>query len=315
MTSKIIIVLILYMMSIILTMSCLNWIMIWVGLEINMMSFIVLMYNRTIMGVEVCMKYFFIQSLGSGILMVMFYSGYYWYDYMMLVILSYKVGGGPFFFWFPSVCEGLNWVMCYFLMTIQKILPLLLISFCVSNMLWMIILSSLIIGCFGSMNQNKVKRLMAYSSIHHIGWILMCMFLGENMWVLYLLMYSFLIMGVILSLSKDQVLDVGILGNMSSKWGFILGMMSMGGMPPFLGFFMKWWVFYQALFLDMSLLMIMVLMSVIMFYVYLRMVYMLIFSSNNKISWKLEEYSEEYFSMDFLYLMGINVGIVWIFLM
>nr|YP_009333088.1 NADH dehydrogenase subunit 2 [Araneus angulatus]AMD83655.1 NADH dehydrogenase subunit 2 [Araneus angulatus] len=299
-----------YLASILLTLSCSNWFLVWMGLEINMMSFIAIMYSRSSEGVEVCLKYFFIQSLGSGILMMMFYSEFGWFDYIILMILSYKMGAGPFYFWFPSVCEGLEWGCCFLLMTIQKVLPLLLISFLTSMFLWVIILSSMFIGAAGSMNQESMKRLMAYSSIHHVGWILLGNFLNDILWIVYLITYSFLISGVMLSMMNDKILDVGMLGKISSKWSFVLGMLSMGGMPPMLGFYLKFWLFYNLLFMDYSLLLFMIIMSVLMFYVYLRVVYSVIMSSMNMLSWVSKMMVSSIMSLDLVYMMGVNVGVI-----
>nr|QNV12108.1 NADH dehydrogenase subunit 2 [Araneus quadratus] len=305
-----------YLMSIMFTLSCNDWFLVWVGLEVNMMSFIALVYDRKSMGVEVCLKYFFIQSLGSGILMMMFYSEFDLFELISLMILSYKMGAGPFFFWFPSVCESLGWGSCFILMTIQKVLPLLLISFLVSMFLWVIILSSIVLGALGSMNQKNMKRLMAFSSVHHIGWMLFSNFLSSMMWVIYLFMYSLMIMGIMWNLWKDKILDIGMLGKISSKWSFILGMLSMGGMPPMLGFYMKWWLFYYLLSWDFSLLIFMIIMSVLMFYIYLRVVYSIIMGSMMSWSWYVYLKSNKNINIDMIYLMGINVGVMsWMMLM
>nr|QNV12101.1 NADH dehydrogenase subunit 2 [Argiope bruennichi] len=298
-----------YILSIILTVSCSDWFLIWVGLEINMMSFIALVYDRSSSSVETCMKYFFIQSLGSGILMMMFYSEFYWFEYICLGVLSYKMGGGPFYFWFPAVCDSLSWGSCLLLMTVQKVLPLLMISFLVSMFLWFIIISSLVMGALGSLNQKSVKRLMAFSSVHHIGWILMGNFLQENLWMIYLAMYSAMITGIIWTLMKDKILEVGMLGKMSSKWSFVLGMLSLGGMPPMLGFYLKWWLFYNLMIMDFSLLILMVLMSVLMFYVYLRISYSVIMGSVSMNGWNSINMNKNIMSLDLLYMMGLNVGV------
>nr|YP_009240912.1 NADH dehydrogenase subunit 2 [Neoscona nautica]ALF63146.1 NADH dehydrogenase subunit 2 [Neoscona nautica] len=303
-----------YIMSIMMTFSCNDWILIWVGLEINMVSFIALIFSRSSNGIESCMKYFFIQSLGSGILLMMFYNNFYYFEYIVLSVLSYKVGAGPFFFWFPSLCEKLNWGSCFLLMTIQKILPLALISFMVSMFLWMIIFMSIFIGVMGSMNQNKMKRLMAYSSIHHVGWILMCNYIANMMWLVYLLMYMLLISGIMMVIYKDNIININMLWKFSSKWSFTLGMLSMGGMPPLLGFYLKWLMFYYLMEWDFSLLFMMIIMSVMMFYVYFRIVYMLVMGSMNILSWDVMN-NDNIMSLDMFYLMGLNLGVIlWMFM-
>nr|AIA77347.1 NADH dehydrogenase subunit 2 [Argiope amoena] len=298
-----------YILSILMTVSCNDWFLIWVGLEINMMSFIALVYDRSSFSVETCMKYFFIQSLGSGILMLMFYSEFYWFDFICLSVLSYKMGGGPFYFWFPAVCDSLSWGSCLLLMTVQKVLPLILISFLVSMFLWLMIFSSLIMGALGSMNQKSVKRLMAYSSVHHIGWILVGNFVMDNAWLIYLLMYSALITGIIWILMKDKILEVGMLQKMSLKWSFVLGMLSLGGMPPMLGFYLKWWLFFNLMDVDLSMIMLMILTSVMMFYVYFRVCYSVVMGSVSMNCWSPVIMNKKIMSLDLIYLMGLNIGV------
>nr|YP_010415021.1 NADH dehydrogenase subunit 2 [Araniella displicata]URW97640.1 NADH dehydrogenase subunit 2 [Araniella displicata] len=303
-----------YFLSFALVMGCNDWFLVWVGLEINMMSFIALIYERGALGVEMCLKYFFIQSLGSGVLMMMFYSEFKWVEYLSLVILSYKIGGGPFYFWFPSICDGLSWGSCFMLMTIQKVLPLILITFLVSMFLWVIIFSSMLIGGVGSMNQKSMKRLLAFSSIHHIGWILLGHFISNTMWMIYLMVYTLLILGVIWMLMSDKILEIGMLGKISSKWSFVLGMMSMGGMPPLLGFYLKWWMFYNIMTIDKSLLIVMLMMSVLMFYVYFRVVYFIIMGGSSTCSWGPTRMSKIKLNFDSIYILGPNVGVVvWLF--
>nr|YP_009161619.1 NADH dehydrogenase subunit 2 [Cyclosa argenteoalba]AKN58348.1 NADH dehydrogenase subunit 2 [Cyclosa argenteoalba] len=304
----------LYCMSFILMVSCSDWFLIWFSLEINMMSFIALIYNRSSNSVDVSMKYFFIQSIGSGILMLMFYSKFIWMDLVGLSVLVYKIGGGPFYFWFPSICESMGWGGCMLLMTMQKILPMLLITFMISNILWIFISSSIVIGAVGSFNQKSMKRLMAYSSIHHIGWILSSNYINESLWLIYLVMYSFMLSGVVYSLWNDKILEITQLGKVSTKMMFVLGMLSMGGMPPMLGFYLKWWLLYNLMSIDLSILLLMLTMSVLMFYVYLRVVYSVVMGGVTINSWKLLNKKSNSISLDLLYLMGINMGVIWMIL-
>lgn len=302
-----------YLARILLTLRCRNWFLVWMGLEINIIRFIAIIYSRSSEGVEVCLKYFFIQRLGSGILIIIFYSEFEWFDYIILIILRYKMGAGPFYFWFPSVCDGLEWGCCFLLITIQKVLPLLLISFLTRIFLWVIILRRIIIGAAGSINQERMKRLIAYSSIHHVGWILLGNFLNDILWVVYLITYRFLIRGVILRIINDKILDVGILGKIRSKWRFVLGILSIGGMPPMLGFYLKFWLFYNLLFIDYSLLLFIIIISVLIFYVYLRVVYRVIIRRINIIRWVRKIIVRRVIRLDLIYIMGVNVGvIVWI---
>nr|QNV12042.1 NADH dehydrogenase subunit 2 [Linyphia triangularis] len=299
----------LFISSFFLVFSSNDWFFVWMGLEINMFSFMLIISNNSGMEVESCLKYFFIQSLGSGILMLSFYSQISMINYINGLILSYKMGTGPFYFWFPSLCEGISWISCYLLMTIQKIIPLMLMSLSSSEILWFIIVSSLIVGAFGSMNQVKLKRLMAYSSIHHIGWLVLCMMLSISIWWMYLIMYMFMILGVLILFSKNEVLVINFIMKGYESWMFILMMMSMGGIPPMLGFFLKWWIFYYLPLSSMYMYLCMLLMSVVMIYIYMRIIYNLLLGEVNMMSLNLIFYDKFKFTMkDMVYIMGMFLG-------
>lgn len=296
-----------------MTISVSDWFLVWIGLEINILRFIALIYRRRIIRVEACIKYFFIQRLGSGLLIIIFYCGVNWFEYLILVILRYKMGGGPFYFWFPSICERIRWGRCLLLMRFQKVLPLLIVTVLVSIILWRIIIIRIVVGSVGSLNQKKIKRLMAYSSVHHIGWMLLGIYVRDDICFLYLLVYRLIISGIILILWKDKILEVGVLKNIRSKWSFSLGMLSIGGIPPILGFFLKWWVFFNLLNLDFRLLVIIILISVLIFYVYLRVVYYVIIIRRANVGWKIIEGKKILMGWDMIYLIGLNSGVLlWI---
>lgn len=302
-----------YIIRIFLTVRCNDWILVWVGLEINIISFISLIFIRISRGVEACIKYFFIQRLGSGILIIIFYLEFLWFDYVILGVLRYKIGRGPFFFWFPSLCERLSWGRCFLLITVQKVLPLILISFLVRIFLWIIIFRRIFIGAIGSINQKRIKRLIAYSSIHHIGWILLCNFILEFMWIIYLIIYTILIRGIIIIIIKDNIDEVGRLWKIRSKWRFVLGILRIGGMPPLLGFYLKWWIFYYLMRWDLRLLVLIVVMSVLIFYVYFRVVYMLVIGGVRMVGWEVKRENRSIIGLDIIYIIGLNFGIIiWI---
>nr|YP_626389.1 NADH dehydrogenase subunit 2 [Trichonephila clavata]AAS15719.1 NADH dehydrogenase subunit 2 [Trichonephila clavata] len=298
----------LYFSSFLLVMSCNDWFLIWMGLEINMISFIALIFNYSMFNVESCMKYFFVQSLGSALLMVMFYLSLNYLSYVMIFILSYKIGAGPFFFWFPSVCSGISWSSCFLLMTFQKILPLLIISLMVNVLLWILSAVSMIIGAFGSMNQKSLKRLLAYSSIHHIGWMYLVNFYDSCSWMMYLIVYMMMLFSVVILLSSFEIMSLEVLKGVSNKWLFVMSMLSMGGLPPFLGFFLKWWVFLNLMMMSKIILVLMIMMSVLMFYVYLRIVFSLLVKLTMEKSWSKFMISKINFNGVMLIIMGMMFG-------
>nr|YP_009349338.1 NADH dehydrogenase subunit 2 [Agelena silvatica]APZ83998.1 NADH dehydrogenase subunit 2 [Agelena silvatica] len=299
---------VLYIYSFIMVVGSDDWLIIWMGLEVNMMSFLFLFYRKKSMNnIESCMKYFFIQSLGSALFIGVVYL-YISSDWVSSCILSYKLGAGPFFFWFPSVIDGLNWVGAFFLMTFQKILPLVLLIMFISWVVWFILIVSLVVGVLGSFNQSKMKFLFAYSSIHHLGWLLMCSFVDNGIWFFYLLMYG-MVLSVVFMMYYYEIDSFMDIMKWKNKWWFFLGVMSMAGVPPLLGFFLKWLAFYYILNINLYLVVMMVLMSVIMFYIYVRVVYDIMVGGVFNIGWCYTMYNCHYFfSLDFLMFLGVFIG-------
>nr|YP_010610993.1 NADH dehydrogenase subunit 2 [Lycosa grahami]WAQ70315.1 NADH dehydrogenase subunit 2 [Lycosa grahami] len=268
-----------YIISFHLVMNSDDWFLLWLGLEINMMIFIVFMYSEnSMLSIESCLSYFFVQSIGSAILMGSFYLNKDWMDFVMCLLLSYKVGAGPFFFWFPSVCSGISWMSCFVLMTFQKVIPLMIMGVFLSWVLYLVIMMSLFFGVFGSFNQNNLKQLTAYSSVYHLGWIVLCNFSGDINWLVYLLLYSLMIFPVMSFFGSFMLEDIMMVMKMKYKSWVILLMLSMAGMPPFLGFFLKWFAFVMVFEYNYYYMMFLIVCSVVMFYVYFRIIYDILMS-------------------------------------
>nr|YP_011033009.1 NADH dehydrogenase subunit 2 [Pardosa pseudoannulata]WRI06644.1 NADH dehydrogenase subunit 2 [Pardosa pseudoannulata] len=275
-----------YLISFHLVMNSDDWFLLWLGLEINMMIFIMLMYNEnSMLKIESCLKYFFIQSVGSAILMSCFYLNKEWMDLVVCLLLGYKIGAGPFFFWFPSVCSGLSWMSCFVLMSFQKVIPLMIMGIFVSWIIYIMIVISLFFGIFGCFNQTNIKQLIAYSSVYHMGWIMLCNFSNDLNWFVYLVIYSLMIFPVMKFFSSIFSEDFLMLMKVKYKGWIILMVLSMAGMPPFLGFFLKLFAFMMIFNYDYYFMMFLIICSVVMFYIYFRMIYDVLMSHCMNMNW------------------------------
>nr|YP_007474881.1 NADH dehydrogenase subunit 2 [Phyxioschema suthepium]AFC77869.1 NADH dehydrogenase subunit 2 [Phyxioschema suthepium] len=257
-----------YVMSFVLVVGVEDWMMVWIGLEMNMMSFVGMVLMKGDKGsVESGFSYFFVQSISSILFLVMVFCGG-WVEMMLLV----SVGAGPFFFWFISVMDGLSWGGCFMLMGFQSVLPLMLASGMIGGVVKVMGLMSVIIGGVGVFGQVSMRKLLAYSSINHLGWILMGMMIGGGLWILYFFVYLVVVGFLIGCLWKWGLMEVK---GMSLEEGLVMVilMLSMGGVPPMLGFVGKWMVFEEMVVLDFFSGVVMVIMSLVMIYVYLRVVY------------------------------------------
>nr|AUJ21371.1 NADH dehydrogenase subunit 2 [Tetragnatha versicolor] len=262
-----------YFSSFLMVLGGDSWFLLWVGLEINMISFILLVYGKKISSIEVCLKYFFIQGLGSAVLlMVMILKGKFLSE-IVLLILSYKMGAGPFFFWFPSFCEGISWYSCILVMSLQKVVPLLFAGMFMCMFVWSLLLLSMMIGVMGCFSEVKLKKFFAFSSVHYVGWMFLCVGVDMYLWMLYLLGYTLILMGVLMSVGFNENIFLSDVMKMKSPGLFIFSMLNIGGMPPMLGFFLKWWVFLKVLDFSVGIVWIIVIFAVLMFYIYMRLVY------------------------------------------
>nr|YP_009504358.1 NADH dehydrogenase subunit 2 [Graphomya rufitibia]AWX64105.1 NADH dehydrogenase subunit 2 [Graphomya rufitibia] len=282
----------------VISISSNSWLGAWMGLEINLLSFIPLMNDSKLMSTEASLKYFLTQALASSILlfsvillMINSKNSMNFTEMMIFSSLLLKSGSAPFHFWFPNVMEGLSWLNALILMTWQKIAPLMLISYLINKplILMSIILSSMI-GALGGLNQTSLRKLMAYSSINHLGWMLAAMFSSNSLWMIYFSFYSFLTFSMIFMFNSFKISHINQLftlffKNKNLKFILFFNLLSLGGLPPFLGFFPKLMVI-QALTMNnqLFLLTFMVLMTLITLYFYLRLCYstfMLNYYENN----------------------------------
>nr|QBF01193.1 NADH dehydrogenase subunit 2 [Stegana sp. 546 JL-2019] len=328
-SSKILFMIIMMMGSLI-TITSNSWLGAWMGLEINLLSFIPLMSdNNNLMSTEASLKYFLTQAMAStvllfAIILTMMMNNINYeinFSYMTMIILSsllLKSGAAPFHFWFPNIMEGLSWMNCLLLMTWQKIAPLMLISHVnIKPLLFTSIILSVIIGSLGGLNQSSLRKLMAFSSINHLGWMLVALNSSETIWLIYFLMYTFLSFTLTFMFNNFKIFYFNQMFSMffnSKILKFILFMnfLSLGGLPPFLGFLPKWLVI-QQLSMENQYFMLMILMmsTLITLFFYLRICYsafMLNYFENNwLVEISLGKFNYNVFLiMSFFSIFGLN---------
>nr|AEE98127.1 NADH dehydrogenase subunit 2 [Blepharicera ostensackeni] len=313
-----------------ITISSNSWLGAWMGLEINLLSFIPLMMDtNNLLSTEASLKYFLTQALASAILLfsILIFMintnmsnfiemNFSWLTLIINSCLLLKSGAAPFHFWFPNVMEGLNWMNNLILLTFQKLAPLTLISYSLDNQFIIyIIIFSIVIGSIGGLNQTSLRKVMAYSSINHLGWILSAMILSESLWLSYFIMYCFLTFSTvsIFNLFKLYYLNqlFSIMNNSTLiKFSMFTSLLSLGGLPPFLGFIPKWLVI-QALTKNelIWLMTLMVSLTLITLYFYMRIFYSSALMNFNEMSWnfKILNLKNYYFILilNFLTLSGL----------
>nr|ALO70670.1 NADH deshydrogenase subunit 2 [Lucifotychus sp. 1 EF-2015] len=279
------------LISTLISISSNSWLGMWLGLEINLLSIIPLMNNiSNSYSSEASIKYFITQALSSAIMLMsmilmiklnnmIFIKLITPVNLMFNSAILTKMGAAPFHFWFPEIMEGLNWMNCLLMLTWQKINPMILLSYNFNmNFLSMIIILCMIISSFMMMNQTSLRKILTYSSISHMSWMLTSLMM-ETMWFYYFLIYSLITIMLIYMFNYLNLFFLKQLFNFSTKNTFtnltvMMNFMSMGGLPPFLGFFPKWIIIQSMINYKMIILTyFMISMNLMILFTYLRMMF------------------------------------------
>jgi NADH-quinone oxidoreductase subunit N len=221
----------------------------------------------------------------------------------LLVGIAFKISAVPFHMWTPDVYEGAPTPVTAFFAAAPKLaamallIRVLLTAFPAISGQWQQIIvflsiASMLLGAFAAIGQSNIKRLMAYSSIGHVGYALIGVAAdseaGTQAVLIYLAIYLFMTVGAfacILSMRmKDGLIEeidaLSGLAKTNLPLAFVLAMIlfSMAGVPPLAGFFAKFYVFAAAIKSHLyALAVIGVLASVIASYYYLRVVKIMFF--------------------------------------
>ena len=234
-----------------------NWLYVWMGLEINLLSFIPLIIcNINELEVEGSLKYFLVQALGSSLILFSCFCLINYHHVIptyslstLILVFSFiiKIGIFPFHYWLPHVIGSIGWISCILLAIWQKFGPLFIISGILNNLYcWLLLIVGSIgsfIGGVGGINQRQIRILLAYSSIGHIGWILIGILCSFNILLFYYLIYRFITLSIIIFLYIHPINIINLINFGVSSPFFILFLsilfFSLGGLPPFLGFYPK----------------------------------------------------------------------------
>nr|QWZ46414.1 NADH dehydrogenase subunit 2 [Philolithus aegrotus] len=277
-------------MGTLIAISSYSWMSMWMGLEINLLSIIPLFSsNKNILSSESSLKYFITQAMASSVLLMsvilMLVTNEFIAPtmnfYLMMVLnsaLLTKLGAAPFHYWFPEVMEGLNWVNCLILLTWQKIAPMMLLMNNIVNTKFTIciILTCMVVSTIMAFNQISLRKILTFSSINHIGWMMSTTLMSFSSWMIYFIVYTILNMNMIAMFQQTNSLYLNQINNSINKnkmlkFSLITNFMSLGGLPPFLGFLPKWivinWMITNNLF---STAILMIMLTLIMLFIYMR---------------------------------------------
>lgn len=229
---------------------------------------------------------------------------------MMLVAMCFKVSAAPFHFWAPDVYEGSPTLITALMSTVVKtaafaaFMRLFLVCFGEISGLWTGILAvvvalSLIIANFSAAMQNGVKRMLAYSSISHAGFMLMVIManvrsnISLDAIIYYSLAYSIgsiTSFGILYSVTRKGNETIGAFNGLAKRNPFMavcmtISMLSLAGIPITAGFFAKYFVFTTVIGTQYQWLLILaVLTSAVGAYYYLKVIIAMFFKDQEEVS-------------------------------
>ncbi len=223
----------------------------------------------------------------------------------ILVAVLFKIAAAPFHVWSPDVYEGAPLNSTIIFVILPKVVLLILLfrilyysffSF-FEDFQSLLILSgtlSVLIGSFMALRQKRLKRLLIYSSISHVGFLLLgCAtgtILGLTSVIYYIIFYlitSVLVWGVLALLTNNTALyitDLAVLARTNPVLGFTLavGLFSLAGIPPLVGFSMKFFIFSAAINAHLYMASaIIIVLSVLGAFYYLRVIKVAYFEKQN----------------------------------
>lgn len=185
--------------------------------------------------------------------------------------------------------------------------PFIILSYLTFNqsIIMFIILSSIFIGSIGGLNQTSTRKIIAYSSINHIGWILRAMIISENIWLIYFWLYVILSSTIILllnNISSQHLNQIPLRWKLPiTKFILSINLISIGGLPPFLGFLPKWIIIQNSFYSNIQIpILLIILCTLITLFYYIRIVMTSFMIYNIQLKWNQSSKIYNFYLISFL---------------
>nr|ABY63876.1 NADH dehydrogenase subunit 2 [Urochroa bougueri] len=261
-----------FFMSLILgttiTTSSNHWVMAWTGLEINTLAIIPLISKfHHPRATEAAIKYFLTQAAASTLLlfssMINAWHTGQWditqlshptSSLLLTTAIAMKLGLVPFHFWFPEVLQGSPLITAMLLSTVMKFPPitiLLLTSHSLNpTLLTTMAIASTALGGWMGLNQTQIRKVLAFSSISHLGWMAITLIYNPKLTLMTFYLYCIMTGTTFLTLNTTKSLK---LPAMMTSWvkapvlntTLMMTLLSLAGLPPLTGFLPKWLIIQE----------------------------------------------------------------------
>nr|AIL82321.1 NADH dehydrogenase subunit 2 [Lygodactylus conradti] len=279
-----------------IVMASHHWVLVWLALELNTLSIIpIIIKPHHPRSTEAATKYFLIQGSAAALILLAgilntWQTGQWAITHTtpvtsatITLAVMLKLGLAPMHFWYPEVLQGSTLLTALTISTWQKLAPLALL-FMISqtpstSMLLLGLLSALVGGWMG-LNQTQMRKLLAFSSIAHMGWLMVALTLNPKLATMTFLIYIFMTTTMFTTLAPTTTKTLPDLGTLHSCHPVLtvmttMTLLSLGGLPPMSGFMPKWLILNELATTNMLVLAaLLALASLPSLYFYARMTYM-----------------------------------------
>nr|AAP84518.1 NADH dehydrogenase subunit 2 [Sceloporus virgatus]ABD17767.1 NADH dehydrogenase subunit 2 [Sceloporus virgatus]ABD17769.1 NADH dehydrogenase subunit 2 [Sceloporus virgatus]ABD17770.1 NADH dehydrogenase subunit 2 [Sceloporus virgatus] len=281
----------------IITASSHHWFMAWIGLEMNTLAIIPMISKQHHpRATEAATKYFLTQAAASA--MILFSSTVNaWLtgtwdiinstnstaNMLLTLAIAMKLGLAPVHFWLPEVLQGSTLKTAIIITTWQKLAPMALIYQTSNNLsttaLLIMGIISTTLGGWAGLNQTQTRKIMAYSSIAHLGWMAAIMTILPNILLLNLAVYLLMTTSMFYTLA---LLNSKNIKDLATSWTTspsittitMLTLLSLGGLPPLTGFMPKWLILEELTSQSLTTMaMILAMSALLSLFFYLRLTY------------------------------------------
>nr|QXM27230.1 NADH dehydrogenase subunit II [Polytmus guainumbi] len=251
-----------------ITISSNHWVTAWAGLEINTLAIIPLISkSHHPRAIEAAIKYFLVQAAASTLLlfssMINAWNTGQWditqlnnptSSLLLTAAVAMKLGLVPFHFWFPEVLQGSPLTTAMLLSTVMKFPPISIL-FLTSHslnptLLTTMAIASAMLGGWMGLNQTQTRKILAFSSISHLGWMAIALTYNPKLTLLAFYLYCIMTSAIFLTLNTTKSLK---LSTMMTSWtktptlnaALMVTLLSLAGLPPLTGFLPKWLIIQE----------------------------------------------------------------------
>nr|AIN42755.1 NADH dehydrogenase subunit 2 [Saucerottia beryllina] len=280
-----------------ITISSNHWMSAWAGLEINTLAIIPLISkSHHPRAIEAAIKYFLVQAAASTLLlfasMINAWNTGQWditqlnhpmSSMLLTTAIAMKLGLVPFHFWFPEVLQGSPLITAMLLSTVMKFPPITIFFLTShslnSTLLTTMAIASAALGGWMGLNQTQTRKILAFSSISHLGWMAIILIYNPKLTLMTFYLYCTMTGAIFLALNTTKSLKLSM---MMTSWTkapvlnttLVMALLSLAGLPPLTGFLPKWLIIQELSKQEMAAsATIIAVLSLLGLFFYLRLAY------------------------------------------